>query len=221
MTNINQRNFEISLRRLSVGITAAVLAFACGSEDSKDSGPAKLTGPVDVPPVKRETCADNPLLAECAPASQQPVDVGAAPGTPADLARASAENILASNCGQCHGPALTPDQAKAGMNYINDIDQLVKTGKIIPLNSAGSRIVQRMIRGEMPPVSSGLPRVTEADYTVVADYIDNPTFWPGVASNVRNCTEDGQLVDFDELFRLVNDDLRRADNNDAPFFRYK
>ncbi|MEO8180917.1 MAG: cytochrome c [Deltaproteobacteria bacterium] len=220
MTNINQRNFEISLRRLSVGITAAVLAFACGSEDSNSSEPAKLTGPVDVPPVKRETCADNPLLAECSPSQQQPVDVGAAPSSPADLARASAENILASNCGQCHGPALTPDQAKAGMNYINDIDQLVTTGKIIPLNSAGSRIVQRMIRGEMPPVSSGLPRVTEADYTVVADYIDNATFWPGVASNVRNCTEDGQLVDFDELYQQVNDDLRRADNNDAQFFRY-
>jgi len=220
MTNINQRNLEISLRRLSVGITAAVLAFACGSDDSND-GASAVKGPVDVPPVKRETCADNPLLAECAPqAPSVPVDSVAGPSDPAALANASAENILASNCGQCHGPALTTDQAKAGMNYINDIDKLVSTGKIIPLNSAGSRIVQRMIRGEMPPISSGLPRVTEADYTVVAAYIDNPTFWPNVASNARSCTEDGQLVDFDELFQLVSEDLRRADNNDAQFFRY-
>jgi mono/diheme cytochrome c family protein len=220
MTNMNQRNFEISLRRLSVGITAAVLAFACGSDDSNNAKDA-VKGPVDVPPVKRETCADNPLLAECAaPTAPAQVDTAAAPSNPAALAKAAAENILASNCGQCHGPALTTDQAKAGMNYINDIDQLVKTGKIIPLNSAGSRIVQRMIRGEMPPVSSGLPRVTEADYTVVAEYIDNPTFWPNVVSSARSCTEDGQLVDFDELYRLVNDDLRRADNNDAQFFRY-
>jgi mono/diheme cytochrome c family protein len=221
MTNINQRNLEISLRRLSVGITAAVLAFACGSDDSNNSDD-RLTAPVDVPPVKRETCADNALLAECAGAATTttPVDVATTQNDPAALAKAAAENILASNCGQCHGPALTADQAKAGMNYIDDIDQLVKTGKIVPLSSVNSRIVQRMIRGEMPPLNSGLPRVTEADYTVVADYIDNPTFWPGVVTNVRSCTEDGQLVDFDELFEQVNDDLRVADNNDAQFFRY-
>jgi len=221
MTNMNPRNIETSLRRLSVGITAAVLAFACGSDDGDNSGSNTLKTPVDVPPVKRETCADNALLAGCnTAASPPPVDVGAAPSNPAALAKAAAENILASNCGQCHGPALTVEDARAGMNYINDIDKLVQTGKIIPLNSAGSRIVQRMIRGEMPPVSSGMPRVTEADYTVVADYIDNPTFWPGVVSNARSCAEDGQLVDFDELFQLVSKDLRNADNNDAQFFRY-
>src|SRR5688500_18839063 len=196
MTKNNQRNLQMSLRRLSFDVTAAVLAFACGSDEGKDSGPAALEGPVDVPPVKRETCADNPLLAECATTTPPPVDVGSAPSSAADLAKAAAENILASNCGQCHGPALTPDQAKAGMNYIDDIEQLVSTGKIVPLNSAGSRIVQRMIRGEMPPVNSGLPRVTEADYTVVAEYIDNPTFWPGVASDGRSCVGDGQAVEF-------------------------
>jgi len=220
MTNMNPRIVETSLRRLSLGVTAAVLAFACGSDDSAAPGRNTLTTPVDVPPVKRETCADNALLAECATTAPPAVDVGPSKSDPGALAKAAAENILASNCGQCHGPALTVEDARAGMNYINDIDKLVQTGKIVPLDSANSRIVQRMIRGEMPPVSSGLPRVTEADYTVVANYIDNPSFWPGVASNARSCAEDGQVVDFDELFQQVNDDLRRADNNDTPFFRY-
>jgi mono/diheme cytochrome c family protein len=223
MTNqTNQSSYATSLRRLSFGITTAVLALACGSSDGNNSDGSTLKAPVDVPPVKRETCADNPLLAGCpsAGATTPVVDTSVANSDPAALARASAENVLASNCGQCHGPALTQDQAKAGMNYINDIDKLVSTGKIVPLNSAGSLVVQRMIRGEMPPLSSGLPRVTEADYTVVADYIDNPTFWPNVATNVKSCTEDGQLVDFDELFQDANADLRGQDSDDRPFMRY-
>jgi mono/diheme cytochrome c family protein len=224
MTNqTNHKSYEMSFRRLSFGITAAVLAVACGGGDSNNpSDSAKPETPIDVPPVKRETCDDNPLLAGCPGNTPQTVDTGAQADTsdPAALAKASAENVLASNCGQCHGPALTPQQAKAGMNYINDIDRLVQTGKIVPLNSAGSLIVQRMLKGEMPPVSSGLPRVTDADITVVSNYIDNPTFWPGADTTARSCTEDGQVVDFDELFQDVASDLRRAESRDRPFLRY-
>src|SRR5689334_23169448 len=146
MTNqTNHNSYEMSLRRLSFGITAAVLAVACGSDDNNNPAGGKPEAPVDVPPVKRETCDDNPLLAGCpGNTPSAAVDNGAKPDTsdPAALAKASAENVLASNCGQCHGPNLTPAAAKAGMNYINDIDRLVQTGKIVPLNSAGSLIVQ-------------------------------------------------------------------------------
>jgi mono/diheme cytochrome c family protein len=180
--------------------------------------------------VQRETCADNPLLAECATpaaAAADPAagsaaasaDPGPARSDPTELAKAAAENVLAANCGQCHGPALTPQQAKAGMNYINDIDQLVATGKIVPLNSAGSRIIQRMVRGEMPPLDSNLPRVTEADINTVAQYIDNPVFWPA-QTPAGDCEGQDQLVDFDQLFQTVNRDLRSADSKDQPFLRY-
>jgi len=127
--------------------------------------------------------------------------------------------VLAANCGQCHGPALTPEQAKAGMNYINDIDQLVATGKIVPLDSAGSRVIQRMEKGEMPPISSGLPRVTDADIQTVAQYIDNPIFWPDQAQP-GDCEGKGQLTDFDTLFQTANVDIRKADSKDRPFYRY-
>jgi serine/threonine-protein kinase len=221
----------MNFRAFSIGFSAAVLALACGSDDNnnaqdKTGGVTNAPPVVDVvPPV--ETCADNPLLAGCTPATPTPVSTPAgggrnpAPlGDEAALAKAAAENVLASNCGQCHGPALTPQQAQAGMNYINDIDELVKTGKIVPLNSAGSRIIQRMVRREMPPVSSGLPAVTDADITTVSQYVDNPRFWPDVAPIGGNCLDDGQLVDYDQLFQDVNEDLNRADNDDVIFFRY-
>jgi mono/diheme cytochrome c family protein len=204
------------LQRLCWGLTAAALATACGGVDNNDA-----TAPVEEPPppVERESCDDNPLLAECQ-AVAPPVE--AAPtGDAAALAKAAAENVLASNCGQCHGPGLSEQQAKAGMNYIDDIEELVKTGKIVPLNSLQSRIVQRMVRGEMPPLDSNLPRVTNADIQVVSSYIDNPVFWPEYATAAaRSCVEDGQLISFDDLFQAIEADLAGIDNDDTRFMRY-
>jgi len=228
----NQGTKLMTFRAFSIGFSAALLALACGSNDNNNDTdttgtPVKAGGPViDVAPPP-ETCDDNPLLAGCTPAApagnNNAVTPRPTPGgqsSEADLAKAAAENVLAANCGQCHGSALTEQSAQAGMNYINDIDKLVETGKIIPLNSAGSRVIQRMVRREMPPVSSGLPAVTDADINTVSQYIDNPRFWPDVAQTGVSCAKDGQLVDFDELFQEVNDDLGRADSDDQPFFRY-
>jgi len=213
---------------------STALSLACNAEDSNNKGrkdtPDVSSSSSAVAPVQRETCDDNPLLAECLAAAPAPSasSAGAGPARaattapksdPAALAKAAAENVLASNCGQCHGPALTPDQAKAGMNYINDIDQLVATGKIVPLDSAGSRVVQRMLKGEMPPVDSGLPRVTDADVETVASYIDNPVFWPKEVQP-GDCEDKGQVTDFDTLFQTANLDLRRQDSKDQPFLRY-
>ncbi|HVZ31883.1 MAG TPA: hypothetical protein VG963_05625, partial [Polyangiaceae bacterium] len=197
---------------------------------------ATATPPADIAPPA-ETCADNPLLAGCpavTPAATTPAtpagggSTAAVPANngasatagsdPAALAKAAAENVLESNCGQCHGPQLTPQTAQAGLNYINDIDQLVQNGKIVPLNSAGSLIIQRMQKGEMPPPTSGLPPVTEADINTVAQFIDNPRFWPNYAP--ADCSSKNQLTDFDTLFRTINTDLITAEAQDAQFYRY-
>jgi serine/threonine-protein kinase len=221
----------MTFRAFSIGFSAAVLALACGNSDdgngSDSTGvPVVQPQPTPVVDIKPETCDDNPLLAGCK-APDAPVqnnnnnaNNGGRPlGDEAALAKAAAENVLAANCGQCHGPALTPAQAQAGMNYIDDIDQLVATGKIVPLNSAGSRIIQRMVRGEMPPVTTGRT-VTEADINTVAQYIDNPRFWPDANPGGGNCADDGQLVDFDQLYQDINRDLSGEDNDDTVFFRY-
>jgi hypothetical protein len=131
----NYGNKLMTFRAFSIGFSVAVLALACGSDSgSNDDGEdEEVAAPI------RETCEDNPLLANCdlpdtdidgndipdrdPPVTQTP---DADPDGPSaeDLARAAAENVLASNCGGCHGPALTPQQASAGMNYIDDIERL-------------------------------------------------------------------------------------------------
>jgi len=220
----NQGNKLMTFRAFSIGFSAALLALACGSDDSGEAAPQ----------IIRETCADNPLLAGCelppsspvtgdpiVPSAPPPRDP-AAPVSNADsvreLAEAGAQNVLAANCGQCHGPALNTTQASAGMNYINDIDKLVETGKIKPLDSTNSLIIQRMTNGSMPPAQSLLPRVSQTDINTVAQFIDNPNFWDGYDPVGEDCTD--QLSTFDDLYAEVAGDLARLDADDALTTRY-
>ena len=123
----------------------------------------------------RETCADNPLLAGCPSASPAavppPVEVEVEDEEEPQFGL-SAENVLASHCGACHGPALTPAQASAGINYIDDWDRLIETGLIERCAPGRSPIVQVMRNGEMPPAGSGLSPVPDRDVEVVMEAIE-------------------------------------------------
>jgi len=229
--SVKKANKLMTFRAFSIGFSVAVLALACGSDDSGNDGEEQIAEP------PRETCEDNPLLAECdlPPVDNDnqpipdrdppPADPNDGPGAgddddddggPAALARAGAENILASRCGGCHGPNLTPQTASAGMNYIDDIDRLVTEGKIEPLNSEGSRIIERMRNGSMPPVPNEPVPVNEIN--TVAQFIDNPNFWPGVEVGGGVCPD--QFADFDTLYRAVAQDLQGLDDEDQLTARY-
>jgi mono/diheme cytochrome c family protein len=225
----NYGNKLMTFRAFSIGFSVAVLALACGSDSGNDTDGDDDDAPTT--PI-RETCEDNPLLAGCdlpetdindnpIDRPEQPApDPGAEPEETSaeDLARAAAENVLASNCGGCHGPALTPQQASAGMNYIDDIQKLADEGKIIPLNSAGSRIIERMREGSMPPPQSLQDPVSDADINIVAQFIDNPRFWPGIEAPGGFCPD--QNFDFDRLYREVARDLQGLDEDDRLTARY-
>lgn len=247
---MKKQRTKLNFRAFSIGCSAALLAFACGSDDDGGDPDVDDPDPVDPviinepPPVTpvpvTPSCDDNPLLAGC-PQVEQPgnPDVDDPPGVddppsvddPSDvpvddprlIQQAIAENILRANCGQCHGPALTPEQAQAGMNFIDDIglleSELSRSGARLlnPLNSDDSLIVTRMRDGSMPPAASTGPRPSVQDIDAVANFIDNPNFWDAVAP-VDDCV--GQEITYDEIYQLMQADLFSQDADDRPFTRY-
>jgi serine/threonine-protein kinase len=226
---IKRRSPLNAFSALGIGL-AACLALACGNnsdtptpDDPSEGG----TGGTEVEPDPVDECIDNPYLEDCPQAGEGgagPVGNAGTGGTggtgsvdtpgPAELAKEAAQNLLKSKCGACHGSQLTELTAEAGMNFIDDVDELAAEGKIIPLNSASSPIIQRMKDGTMP---KGGPRVADADIAVIAAYIDNRDYWPNVPQQV---CDNNPPLSFDQLYEAVARDLSRADDRDKPFLRY-
>ena len=156
-----------------------------------DPGPATpetqspgSSNPGDQQPIRpvRETCEDNPLLAECPyasggsnrppPPDEPPEEEPEPPEEEESLPVAAARNILVSYCGGCHGSPLTEEQASARINYIDDWNQLTEAGLIVECEPARSRIIEVMRTGEMPPPASRLPPVSEAEIGFVESAIE-------------------------------------------------
>jgi mono/diheme cytochrome c family protein len=226
---------RIKLHRFSalgIGLSAACLALACGSNDSPSDDPTETGGDVQ-PNPSVDPCKDNPYLKDC----ETPPDEGGAGGTGAttgtggttgtdvpdkpktaqELAKDQAQNILLTNCGGCHGTQLTPLTARAGMNFINDMDKLADNKKIIPLDAEASPIIRRMRNQSMPPPAEGGRPVAATDIDIVARYINTPDFWPGVE---KATCKDNPPSSFDDLYTDVANDLRAQDVRDRPFMRY-
>jgi serine/threonine-protein kinase len=224
----NQGNKLITLRAFSIGFSAALLALACGSDDNNNTPPDN--DPTDLAEPDRDTCEDNPYLAECEPPppdTSGELDTGDPPDTTDPVtppvqedevyleAKALAENVLKSNCGGCHGTQLTPETARARMNYIDSIDKLIENDKLIPGQAEESIVIRRMRLGEMPPAAEGFPPVADADINVVANFINNPDFFDFEENVV--CDD---VIDFDTLYTDVAEDIGREDAEDAVFIRY-
>jgi mono/diheme cytochrome c family protein len=210
----------------SIGLLAAAcLALACGSDDPKDEE-EELDPPVAVAP---DPCKDNPYLVEC-PGYVDPATGGTGniPGgnggtggggeeEEPDLQKGQVENILKVECGACHGSQLTDLTRRGGMNYIDDIDELVKNEKIVPADAEGSPIILRMRAGTMPPPNEGYDAIDKSQIDIVANYINDRDNFPGAPTTT--CA-DNPAVNFDELFEDIAGDLRRQEDEDQPFIRY-
>jgi hypothetical protein len=163
-------------RSVRLGLMFSALCCGGKAEDDDRPAPPSFSAPRATP---TSPVASVPLRPQPEP-RPQPIPPDAPPGPMPQPMREyppSIENILSANCGQCHGPALTPSQASAGINFIDDLDKLVEAGLIVPLSSATSRIIVVMRDGSMPPPEAGGFPVSEADIEVVASFIDAPLFW--------------------------------------------
>jgi len=224
----NQGKKLMTFRAFSIGFSTAVLALACGSSNEGDDNNDPAPEVVARPPA--QTCEDNRLLAECQDALPDTDidgnDIKVPDSSPPDdgedsaevAARDAVENILASNCGQCHGPALSEADAANGMNYIQDLDRLAEEEKLIPGDSANSLIIKRMRAGEMPPRNQGKTPVKPQDIDLVANFIDNERFWPDYEFGGGVCND--QLFSWDDLQIAVADDLQDLEADDALTARY-
>jgi hypothetical protein len=170
---------------LSAGLSSCGGRAADGLEPD-GSGPSVFDpsdAPTEIAGPRRETCEDNPLLAECprpydyCRENPQSSGCSSAPepestDTDGPFAIVAAQNVLLSYCGACHGPALTESQSSDGINYIDDWSKLLETGLIERCSPQRSRIVVVMRTGSMPPASSGMPAVSDPDIGAVVDAID-------------------------------------------------
>jgi mono/diheme cytochrome c family protein len=110
------------------------------------------------------------------------------------------QDILQSNCGICHGLSSTrpphtlagrtsPDGA-ASIADINDIDALVQAGLIVPGWPEESPLMKVAVSGQMPPTTSGLPPVPDAELRRLEKFIvrmDPPTRTEVERILMRNC----------------------------------
>jgi mono/diheme cytochrome c family protein len=210
----------------SIGLLAAAcLALACGSDNASDDDDDPEKTPVEVPPP--DECDINPYIEDCGGDPPPPPDgtggTGGVTNPPppppdeVDLVRGQIENILETECGACHGSQLTELTARAGMNFIDNIDELVKDQKILPGDPEGSPIIQKMRSGAMPPANEGYDRVSDQQIDIVAGYIDDISNFPG--AKPTTCT-DNPPVNFDEIFQDISEDLNDQEDDDQPFIRY-
>lgn len=155
-------------------------------------GPNIVSPPVEIGPSQPVSCIENPLQefctvtpppeVVCVPGSSDPecapdpctVNPDECQPSPSEgLELAFAQEVLAENCALCHGPALTPQVAGAGVNFITDFDALVENGWVIECAAESSRIVQVLRSKHDGRVDAlTLAELTPRDIQLVTNYID-------------------------------------------------
>lgn len=188
-----------SHRRATLAVVlGAAYAFACSGNIDSSTPPEQE--PV-TPPVTEPEPVDDPVALPDDPA----------PEPPKPLLQAQVEDILNRTCGECHG---ANGRREAGMNYIEDLDQLANNGKIVPGRADESPIVVRIRNGTMPPPNYAPPTPDEIEQ--IAQFID---VWEGPAdAPPRVC--DGQEIRFDDIYDAILTDLLLLDGDDREFTRY-
>jgi hypothetical protein len=119
---------------------------------------------------------------------------------------------LEQNCARCHQGTKSGD-----MDYILELDELVKNGKIIPGDKEDSDLFVRMQQLNMPPAFERVQRPTFGQIDQVGQFIDelDPDFG-GVA---KPC-EALNFMDHDAQIAAMANDIRTLDETDQPFTRY-
>jgi hypothetical protein len=133
------------------------------------------------------------------------------PFTTSELGR-QVRQILQVNCSNCHQGTKSGD-----MDYILELDELVKNGKIIPGNKEDSDLFVRMQQLNMPPAFERVQRPTFGQIDQVGQFIDE---LPADIFGVQRECNPLEFVDHDSQIEAMTDDIRSLDEADKPFTRY-
>jgi mono/diheme cytochrome c family protein len=201
----------MNLRAFTIGVSAAFLALACsGSDDNNPSPSPSTTGDTTTPDV---TNTSTPANTDTGNQTTDPVATDDGDKNGNNLNRPYVESLLRTNCGGCHGnEAAANSSCKAGMCYIEDIDELIRNGKIVPGDPNASLLYQRISKDEMPPAGV-TQRLNDDEIQDIAQYILGLK-----APAVQRC--DDQFISWDDVYQAIERDILTEDSEDRPFLRY-
>jgi mono/diheme cytochrome c family protein len=122
------------------------------------------------------------------------------------------KQILEVNCGSCHQGTKSGD-----MDYILNLNELVKNDKVVPGKKEDSQLFVRMQQGSMPPAFQRTQRPTFGQIDQVGQFIDelDPNFG-GTDSTCKTVP----YISSDDQIALMANDISRLDSRDQPFTRY-
>jgi mono/diheme cytochrome c family protein len=137
-----------------------------------------------------------------------PCAVGA-DGDKEALAR-QAQGILKATCYRCHGQE---GASEGGFNYVLDRERLVAGRKIVPGDSAQSRLYKKLRKDEMPPEEEK-PRPTAADVAVIQKWID------AGAPDFKAAPPPRKEITTAAMLDAIRADLENASERNRRFLRY-
>lgn len=208
-------------KALGLGLLASSLAMACsfGEIDSSnggfDNGDDNLDQPGVVdddgsngggsPSAPSDDADPNSGGGSVQTPGSLPAGMGGGPLSPLDEQMLG---MLERNCASCHGAA-----GIGGINYITNLEQLVANGKITMGDGENSELYVAIVQQRMPPPSVLDQRPSKADIELLKTWID------GMAE-LETCSNDGEFVSFDTMYRSMSQDIVRQDADDRQFIRY-
>ena len=130
------------------------------------------------------------------------------PAFPADALATKAQAILKEHCYSCHGEG---GAAEGGVNYVLDVQRLVSRGKLVPKNSAKSKLYTQVKTGNMPKDSEPL---SKADIETLKQWID------AGASDFNPPVAPREFISPAKMFDFMQADLQSLDARKRPLIRY-
>ncbi|MBZ5708923.1 c-type cytochrome domain-containing protein [Nannocystis pusilla] len=116
--------------------------------------------------------------------------------------------ILTDNCAKCHGGSAP--QPAGSINYITNLDALIKEGKVVPGRPEDSRVFLRMIDENSPmPPAAETQRPTDTDIAVVERWISE-------CAGKSSCS-DQPFITREEMLTLILSDI----GNNVPLEQQK